>query len=250
MESPAPVVQDCCFQFRSPVSPDVAQGAIAVIEIGAVQIRSRETAHAHYAPMAIINYLLSIFHRQSLLLRPLNSCVRRCAGLLYNKGPRAHLSSFNRRSTGVVKAQLVPINMGTLSNGNLTVLQPERTVDGLTVVAVNCSSPTDGLHFLDKSLASVTLTQRVALVLSSNPQQPPGLTTLPLSKTKCHIVSDANDLLHFIPENQTPSECGGRTTHDQLEWVEFFKVNDLSVTQTCIVGQIWWFDNDILSSTQ
>ncbi|XP_046674250.1 puratrophin-1-like isoform X2 [Homalodisca vitripennis] len=114
-------------------------------------------------------------------------------------------------------------------------VRPERTVDGLTVVAVNCSSPTDGLHFLDKSLASVTLTQRVALVLSSNPQQPPGLTTLPLSKTKCHIVSDANDLLHFIPEDQTPSECGGRTTHDQLEWVEFFKELEpfISSCQAC-----------------
>lgn len=42
--------------------------------------------------------------------------------------------------------------------------------------------------------------------------------------SQCHMVRDVSDLNTYIPEDQTPSACGGRTSHDQLEWVEFFKV--------------------------
>lgn len=41
---------------------------------------------------------------------------------------------------------------------------------------------------------------------------------------QCHMVRDVSDLNSYIAEDQTPSACGGRTSHDQLEWVEFFKV--------------------------
>ncbi|XP_054273864.1 pleckstrin homology domain-containing family G member 4B-like isoform X2 [Macrosteles quadrilineatus] len=100
-------------------------------------------------------------------------------------------------------------------------VRPDRTSNGLTLVCVNLQP--EGVHLLDKALVFITKTQRVARLLVSNPDQPPGHSTLPLSKTQCHSVKDSSDLLHFLPEDQTPSECGGRTTHDQLEWVEFFK---------------------------
>lgn len=37
-------------------------------------------------------------------------------------------------------------------------------------------------------------------------------------------MSDENELRSVFDEDQIPAECGGSTTHDQLEWVEFYKV--------------------------
>lgn len=43
-----------------------------------------------------------------------------------------------------------------------------------------------------------------------------------------HVLDDIDGLRHFLDEEQTPAECGGPTSHDQLEWVEFYKVRHLS----------------------
>lgn len=43
-----------------------------------------------------------------------------------------------------------------------------------------------------------------------------------------HVVTDERDLCQYISEDQTPVNCGGRSTHDQVEWVEFYKVSRMA----------------------
>ncbi|XP_075229746.1 puratrophin-1-like isoform X2 [Lycorma delicatula] len=45
----------------------------------------------------------------------------------------------------------------------------------------------------------------------------------PKSDIKCHVVTSSIQLMQLLPEDQIPSLCGGSATHDQLEWVQFFK---------------------------
>ena len=39
------------------------------------------------------------------------------------------------------------------------------------------------------------------------------------------VITEERDLCQYISEDQIPVNCGGRSTHDQLEWVEFYKVS-------------------------
>lgn len=45
-----------------------------------------------------------------------------------------------------------------------------------------------------------------------------------ISSFQYQVLDDIDSLRHFLDEEQTPAECGGPTSHDQLEWVEFYKV--------------------------
>ncbi|XP_049818599.1 uncharacterized protein LOC109601686 isoform X4 [Aethina tumida] len=79
------------------------------------------------------------------------------------------------------------------------------------------------IEILDKSvsLISASLTVRRYLVWR------PGINKehekhLP-SKTEIIFIPDENALETFLPIEQAPASCGGPCTHDQLEWVEFFK---------------------------
>lgn len=47
---------------------------------------------------------------------------------------------------------------------------------------------------------------------------------LMLSVLQIHFVADERKLRTVFDDDQIPAECGGSTTHDQIEWVEFYKV--------------------------
>jgi hypothetical protein len=48
-----------------------------------------------------------------------------------------------------------------------------------------------------------------------------------LSVFQYDVLTEERDLHQYISEEQTPVNCGGQSTHDQLEWVEFYKVSSM-----------------------
>nr|CAD7201677.1 unnamed protein product [Timema douglasi] len=62
-----------------------------------------------------------------------------------------------------------------------------------------------------------------------------GNTRLETSKIRCQVIKDETNLRQLLPEDQLPTSCGGRTSHDQIEWVEFYKELEplLSASHAC-----------------
>ncbi|XP_060519485.1 uncharacterized protein LOC132697828 [Cylas formicarius] len=80
------------------------------------------------------------------------------------------------------------------------------------------------LEVLEKSVCLISSSLKVARFLIWTP----GLKTDKESRTlasqaEAIFVADESVIDRYLRKDQAPASCGGSCTHDQLEWVEFFK---------------------------
>ncbi|KAG5886772.1 hypothetical protein JTB14_032264 [Gonioctena quinquepunctata] len=80
------------------------------------------------------------------------------------------------------------------------------------------------LEILDKSICLIGNTVKVQRFLLWTPglKELRGIKALS-SRVQVTLLSEESHLRRYIARDQTPASCGGTCTHDQLEWVEFFK---------------------------
>ncbi|XP_044258934.1 uncharacterized protein LOC123007598 isoform X3 [Tribolium madens] len=78
------------------------------------------------------------------------------------------------------------------------------------------------LELLDKSAALVANTMKIDrfLVWKPGSQQEKSQVT---SRIPAIVICDEQTLSKYLTKDETPASCGGSCSHDQLEWVEFFK---------------------------
>ncbi|CAG9864587.1 unnamed protein product [Phyllotreta striolata] len=80
------------------------------------------------------------------------------------------------------------------------------------------------LEILDKSVFLIGNSIKVDKFLVWTPGQKSTREFKKLaSKIQVIVLSDESSLSNYISRDQAPTSCGGACTHDQLEWVEFFK---------------------------
>ncbi|RZF45669.1 hypothetical protein LSTR_LSTR010392 [Laodelphax striatellus] len=162
---------------------------------------------------------------------------------------------------------IIVYDMNTASNTALTArdvaklllyyssipLRLERTSSGMCLVIVetiNSSSSSNACStaaaitsvdhhkkLLSESLALIMPSQlKISALLycqnnnSSSTTRSSLLRLLNISSDiKCHVVSNAVELSEHLAEDQIPSACGGKSDHDQENWIKFFKsVEDFS----------------------
>ncbi|KAJ4438798.1 hypothetical protein ANN_14750 [Periplaneta americana] len=104
----------------------------------------------------------------------------------------------------------------------------EKTQKGFTVFIISGQSEGKAIDLLDRAFALLAPHMKIGSVLlwrptSTNDRWQCSNNVLEISKLKCHIVTDETALHQYITEDQAPVSCGGRSNHDQLEWVEFYK---------------------------
>ncbi|KDR23948.1 hypothetical protein L798_08872 [Zootermopsis nevadensis] len=148
----------------------------------------------------------------------------------------------NRRRTSDLKERpLVVVDAATVLKASLDSKQiasvllyyaslprPEKLKDGFTVLILCAESEGSALDLLDKALSLVAAQMNIGNVLlwrppSTSDRWQLNHDVLENSRFKVHVVTDERDLCQYISEDQTPVNCGGRSTHDQVEWVEFYK---------------------------
>ncbi|KAL1501723.1 hypothetical protein ABEB36_007000 [Hypothenemus hampei] len=63
-----------------------------------------------------------------------------------------------------------------------------------------------------------------------------GFRTL-ASQVEAILITEESSLKQYLKPDQTPASCGGTCTHDQLEWVEFFKQLEPFIASCTRAGQ-------------
>nr|XP_023018868.1 uncharacterized protein LOC111507754 [Leptinotarsa decemlineata] len=80
------------------------------------------------------------------------------------------------------------------------------------------------LEVLDKSICLIVNSAKIHRFLIWTPGLKEHKEVKPLSsRAQVTLISEESYLRRYISRDQTPASCGGTCTHDQLEWVEFFK---------------------------
>ncbi|XP_063910546.1 uncharacterized protein LOC135127835 isoform X3 [Zophobas morio] len=78
------------------------------------------------------------------------------------------------------------------------------------------------LELLDKSVLLIANSMKVARFLVWKPGADKKSQVV-TSRIQVTVVTDESTLLQYLSKEETPASCGGSCSHDQLEWVEFFK---------------------------
>uniref|UniRef100_A0A8D9FHX3 Pleckstrin homology domain-containing family G member 4B n=1 Tax=Cacopsylla melanoneura TaxID=428564 RepID=A0A8D9FHX3_9HEMI len=141
-------------------------------------------------------------------------------------------------ATSVAKSGLDTSDIGKVILYYVSLpVRPERTKHGITLLVLS-GLPGDATYdHLDKALTFLESKVLIACLLvwrktASGPRvteahrqrlQRSNSNVLPNSKIEYQVLDDIEGLRHYLDEEQTPAECGGPTSHDQLEWVEFYK---------------------------
>ncbi|XP_021923306.1 uncharacterized protein LOC110831512 isoform X4 [Zootermopsis nevadensis] len=128
----------------------------------------------------------------------------------------------------VLKASLDSKQIASVLLYYASLPRPEKLKDGFTVLILCAESEGSALDLLDKALSLVAAQMNIGNVLlwrppSTSDRWQLNHDVLENSRFKVHVVTDERDLCQYISEDQTPVNCGGRSTHDQVEWVEFYK---------------------------
>ncbi|XP_068911391.1 puratrophin-1-like isoform X4 [Tenebrio molitor] len=99
----------------------------------------------------------------------------------------------------------------------------ECTKRGFTVLLL-AESETDNkiLELLDKSVALIANSMKVDRFLVWKPGADKKSQVV-TSRIQAVVVADERTLARYLSKEETPASCGGSCSHDQLEWVEFFK---------------------------
>ncbi|KAI5700602.1 hypothetical protein M8J75_001039 [Diaphorina citri] len=152
----------------------------------------------------------------------------------------------------VAKSCLDPADIGKVILYYVSLpVRPERTKHGVTLLVLSGLPGDSTYDHLDRALLFLESKVHIASLLvwrkiSSGPRvteahrqrlQRSNSNVLPNSKIEYHVLDDIDGLRHFLDEEQTPAECGGPTSHDQLEWVEFYKEYEPFLSQCHSCGR-------------
>ncbi|XP_065213385.1 puratrophin-1-like isoform X3 [Planococcus citri] len=112
----------------------------------------------------------------------------------------------------------------------------EKQYRGISVLVVSPSSTLE-IDLLDKSLSLITNSVKVECVFitwkkndhhrvrhfRSASSHCSRSNVLNISKVKCRVLTESDSLEEYVERSHIPVDYGGQSSHDQLEWVQFYK---------------------------
>ncbi|XP_008197482.2 puratrophin-1 isoform X1 [Tribolium castaneum] len=93
------------------------------------------------------------------------------------------------------------------------------------------------LELLDKSAALVVNTMKIDRLLVWKPGSEQDRNQVTSSRIPAIVICDEATLCKYLTKEETPASCGGSCSHDQLEWVEFFKQVEPFLTSCKAAGR-------------
>ncbi|CAH1179324.1 unnamed protein product [Phaedon cochleariae] len=93
------------------------------------------------------------------------------------------------------------------------------------------------LEVLDKSLCLIGNSMKIHRFLVWQPGVRNREEKVLSSRVQVKVLSDESSLNKYISKDQAPVSCGGSSTHDQLEWVEFFRQLEPFLTSCKVAGR-------------